>query len=178
MPTLGPLELVLNTPAHHRVHHASNNQCLDKNYGGVLIVFDRLFGTFAQAPKDEPLRYGLVGRTPGLNPCRIALNEWIHLIKEVRAADSSTKRLTILFGPPGGRESVGPVDTTRHRGDTRSHKPVSTVLLGDAEPTSLQRPKPLQMKHYDSYSSFSLRAVKTFCQGHIDTMRKDGINSH
>lgn len=55
-PRLGPLEWVLNTPAHHRVHHASNASCLDRNYGGVLIVFDRLFGTFAEAPEHEPLR--------------------------------------------------------------------------------------------------------------------------
>ncbi|WOH54783.1 sterol desaturase family protein [Bradyrhizobium sp. sBnM-33] len=52
-PRLGPLELVLNTPAHHRVHHASNEPCLDKNFGGMLIIFDRLFGTFAEAPAQE-----------------------------------------------------------------------------------------------------------------------------
>jgi sterol desaturase/sphingolipid hydroxylase (fatty acid hydroxylase superfamily) len=67
-PRLGPLEFVLNTPAHHRVHHASNVPCLDKNYGGTLIIFDRLFGTFAQAPADEPLRYGLVGGKRSFNP--------------------------------------------------------------------------------------------------------------
>src|SRR5262245_14501746 len=50
-PRLGPLEWVLNTPAHHRVHHAANASCLDKNFGGVFIIWDRLFGTFAEAPK-------------------------------------------------------------------------------------------------------------------------------
>lgn len=59
--SFGPLEWVLNTPRHHRVHHASNDGCLDRNYGSVLIIWDRLFGTFAEAPAGEPLRYGLKG---------------------------------------------------------------------------------------------------------------------
>lgn len=103
-PRLGPLEWVLNTPAHHRVHHASNRSCLDKNYGGVLIVFDRLFGTFAEAPRDEKLRYGLVGGTRTLNPIDIALGEWAAVIRDVRDASSLSAKLRILFAPPG---SVG-----------------------------------------------------------------------
>ncbi len=99
---LGPLEWALNTPAHHRVHHAANRDCLDKNYGGVLIIFDRLFGTFAQAPKTEPLRYGLVGRPPSLNPFRIVLDEWISLYRDARRATTFQARLNVLFGPPGG----------------------------------------------------------------------------
>ena len=85
-PRLGPLEFVLNTPAHHRVHHASNEACLDKNYGGMLIIFDRLFGTFAAAPEHEPLRYGLVGGKPSFNPVRIAFGEWIAMLRDVRKA--------------------------------------------------------------------------------------------
>ena len=81
------LEHVLNTPAHHRVHHASNASCLDRNYGGVLIVFDRLFGTFAEAPKEEALRYGLVGATPSFNPLKIALGEWAAMFRDAGAAD-------------------------------------------------------------------------------------------
>ncbi|MBI1219910.1 MAG: sterol desaturase family protein [Rhodobacteraceae bacterium] len=100
-PHLGPLEWVLNTPRHHSVHHASNPSCLDRNYGGVLIVFDRLFGTFAEAPQDEPLRYGLVGGTPTLNPLRIALGEWLVLVRDVAAARTLRGRLRALFGAPG-----------------------------------------------------------------------------
>jgi hypothetical protein len=74
-PRLGPLEVVMNTPTHHRVHHASNEACLDRNYGGMLIIFDRLFGTFAAAPENEKLRYGLVGGVPSYNPVRIAFGE-------------------------------------------------------------------------------------------------------
>lgn len=97
---LGPLEWVLNTPRHHRVHHASNEACLDKNYGGVLIVFDRLFGTFAEAPAGETLRFGLKGRTPSHNPFRIAFGEWGHLLRDAATARSVRERLKVLFGPP------------------------------------------------------------------------------
>jgi sterol desaturase/sphingolipid hydroxylase (fatty acid hydroxylase superfamily) len=100
-PKLGPLEWVLNTPTHHRVHHASNEPCLDKNYGGVLIVFDRLFGTFAKAPKDQEIRYGLVGGIPSYNPFRIAFGEWIAMFRAARTASGFSQRLRVLVGPPG-----------------------------------------------------------------------------
>lgn len=100
-PRLGPLEWILNTPAHHRVHHASNDACLDKNYGGVLIMFDRLFGSFAAAPADEKLRYGLVGVEPSLNPLKIALGEWLAMIDDLRRAESWRERIAALFAPPG-----------------------------------------------------------------------------
>ncbi len=101
VPRLGPLEWVLNTPAHHRVHHASNEACLDKNFGGVLIVFDRLFGTFAEKPADEPLRYGLVNGVVSHNPIRIALGEWLAMLRDMRRAPSLREKLRVLFGPPG-----------------------------------------------------------------------------
>ncbi|CAH1401955.1 unnamed protein product [Nezara viridula] len=66
--SLGPLELVLNTPKHHRVHHGSVMWCLDKNYGGVLIIWDRLFGTFAEDRAKEKIIYGLVIHEPSFNP--------------------------------------------------------------------------------------------------------------
>lgn len=97
---LGPLEWVLNSPRHHRVHHASNEACLDVNYGSVLIVWDRLFGTFAQAPKDEPLRYGLKGRAPTTNVWWIALGEWVCLWRDMRAARTWRERWRIVSGPP------------------------------------------------------------------------------
>jgi sterol desaturase/sphingolipid hydroxylase (fatty acid hydroxylase superfamily) len=96
----GALEWILNTPAHHRVHHASNEECLDKNYGSILIVFDRMFGTFAEAPGDEQLRFGLKGRSPGNNPISIALGEWVSLAGDIRRARSVGERVKILFGAP------------------------------------------------------------------------------
>lgn len=96
----GPLEWVLNTPAHHRVHHACNDGCLDKNYGSVLIIFDRLFNTFAAAPLDEALRFGLKGREPSVNPIRIALGEWAYLWHDLRTAQGWRNRAKTLFGAP------------------------------------------------------------------------------
>ena len=107
-PRLGLLEWVLNTPNHHRVHHASNEACLDRNYGGILIVFDRLFGTFAEAPESQPLRYGLVGGTPSFNPVRITLGEWIAMLRDAGKAQGAGAKLRTLFGPPGARRPSAP----------------------------------------------------------------------
>jgi sterol desaturase/sphingolipid hydroxylase (fatty acid hydroxylase superfamily) len=99
-PYLGPLEWVLNTPRHHQVHHASNASCLDRNYGGILIIFDRMFGSFANRPKDEPLRYGLVEPLDSNNPFRIAFHEWLSIARDVRQARSWRQRWRAMFGAP------------------------------------------------------------------------------
>ncbi len=100
-PQLGPLEWVLNTPTHHRVHHASNDACLDRNFGGVLIVFDRLFGTFAEAPKEEALRFGLKGQQVRADkPFVILLHGWRVMLADWRAAGSWGGRWRALFGAP------------------------------------------------------------------------------
>merc|ERR1712071_222378 len=65
---LGPLEWILNTPSHHRVHHGSNKYCLDKNFGGWLIIWDRMFGTFQEEIPDVPIVYGLVDQVKSFNP--------------------------------------------------------------------------------------------------------------
>lgn len=97
---LGPLEWLLNTPAHHRVHHASNENCLDKNYGSVLIVFDRLFGTFAAAPEGEELSFGVKGRPASNNPLSIALSEWLHLWRDAKKAPRLIDKLRVVIGAP------------------------------------------------------------------------------
>lgn len=100
-PHLGPLEWVLNTPRHHAVHHASNPSVIDRNFGGVLIVFDRLFGTFAEAPDDEPLSFGVAGATSSRNPLAIVVREWIVLFRDARRTPGLGGKLRVLFGPPG-----------------------------------------------------------------------------
>lgn len=97
---LGPLEWVFNTPSHHRVHHAANAACIDRNFGGLLIVFDRLFGTFAVAPRDEALRYGTQGRQPSYNPLKIAFGGWMQLFTCMRQAGSVGAAAKMLFGRP------------------------------------------------------------------------------
>jgi sterol desaturase/sphingolipid hydroxylase (fatty acid hydroxylase superfamily) len=98
---LGPLEWVLNTPSHHRVHHASNPEYLDRNYGGIVIIYDRLFGTFAKARPDTRIVYGLVHPVGSLNPFRLALNEWVAMAHDVMRARSLRDALRQLFGRPG-----------------------------------------------------------------------------
>ncbi len=97
---LGPLEWVLNTPAHHRVHHACNGHYLDKNYGGMLIVFDRMFGTFAEARPEEPLRYGLVHPLRSKSTLELAFGGWRRLFADMRQAGSLGSALRLAAGRP------------------------------------------------------------------------------
>jgi sterol desaturase/sphingolipid hydroxylase (fatty acid hydroxylase superfamily) len=114
MPKLGWLEYVLNTPSHHRVHHASNADYIDANYGGVLIVFDRLFGTFVAERADLPCRYGLTTPLISHNPLRIAFHEWLNLFNDLRVSHSWREGIGYLFGPPGWRpEASGAAAGTR-----------------------------------------------------------------
>lgn len=103
--SLGPLEWIFNTPRHHCVHHAKNEDCLDKNYGGTLIIFDRMFGTFAEAPSDEPLSFGLLGHEPTLNPLKIVFGEWIAIGRDLLHAPNLRARWQSLFAPPGSPDA-------------------------------------------------------------------------
>jgi sterol desaturase/sphingolipid hydroxylase (fatty acid hydroxylase superfamily) len=98
--TLGPLEWLLNTPAHHRVHHASNPAYIDRNFGGVLIIYDRLFGTFAALDPADPIRYGLTAPVNSQNVFAIAFCEWRPLLADLRQAPNWRARFTTAFGRP------------------------------------------------------------------------------
>lgn len=111
MPRLGVLEYVLNTPSAHRVHHAANLEYLDANYGGVLIVFDRLFGTYVAEREAMPCRYGLVKPLQTCNPITIAFHQWGPLFRDLWRARSVRAVLGHLFGPPGWAPD-GPGETT------------------------------------------------------------------
>jgi hypothetical protein len=101
IPRLGWLEYLLNTPSAHRVHHASNLDYLDANYGGVLIVFDRLFGTYVAERHDEPCRYGLVKPITTHNLLKIEFHVWMDMVRDVVRARGPGEVLGRLFGPPG-----------------------------------------------------------------------------
>jgi len=98
---LGPLEWILNTPSHHRVHHAVNPDYLDSNYAGTLIIWDRIFGTFVAEKNDQSLSYGIVQNINSYNPLKIAFHEWMGIIRDVRSARSIKEMRAYLFGPPG-----------------------------------------------------------------------------
>jgi sterol desaturase/sphingolipid hydroxylase (fatty acid hydroxylase superfamily) len=101
--SLGPFEEVVNTPSHHRVHHAIEAEYLDRNYGGVLIIWDKMFGTFAAERDGAPRTYGLVRQVDTLNPVKIAFAEWAALIHDLRGARTWKARLHYMFGAPGWR---------------------------------------------------------------------------
>jgi sterol desaturase/sphingolipid hydroxylase (fatty acid hydroxylase superfamily) len=104
IPKLGFLELIFNTPSHHRVHHAANSEYIDRNYGGVLIIFDRLFGTYAEEKAHIPAIYGLTHPIKSNNPLKIALHEWIKIVKDLIAADSWQQALCYVFAPPDWKQ--------------------------------------------------------------------------
>src|ERR1700742_437939 len=107
IPKLGWLEYVLNTPSHHRVHHASNVEYLDRNYGGILIVWDRLFCTFVSERDDVPCRYGLVKPLLSNNPLVIGFHEWAALLRDAWRARSWRERLMCIIGPPDAHPDAG-----------------------------------------------------------------------
>lgn len=116
IPKLGPLEWVLNTPSHHRVHHGANPEYLDCNYGGVLIVFDRLFGTFVEERDDIVIRYGLTTPLVSYNPLKIALHEWVNLGRDLLAARSPRAVFATLLGPPRASAVRDPVRSHQLQG--------------------------------------------------------------
>ncbi|HEY1038935.1 MAG TPA: sterol desaturase family protein [Bacteroidia bacterium] len=98
---MGPLEWVLSTPSHHRVHHASNIPYLDKNMGMVFIIWDRLFGTFAEERDDEPVRYGLTENIKSHHPVNVVFHEWQGIAKDLKKSPSFKHKLKYMFAPPG-----------------------------------------------------------------------------
>jgi len=105
---LGPAETALNTPSHHRVHHGSNGRYLDRNHGSILIIWDRLFGTFE--PEDEPVVYGLTKNINTFNAGRIISHEYAAMLRDVARSTSWRERLSYVIRGPGW--------ATRHRAET------------------------------------------------------------
>jgi sterol desaturase/sphingolipid hydroxylase (fatty acid hydroxylase superfamily) len=118
------LELVLNTPSHHRVHHGSDIKYLDRNHAGILIIWDRMFGTFVK--EQETPTYGLTRNIDTYNPFKIAFNEWRDIFIDLRKSRSLRQFLGYLFGPPGWSH-----DGTRRTTDqlrAASTKPLASTL--------------------------------------------------
>ena len=106
---LGPLELVLNTPSHHRVHHAVNPQYLDRNYGAILIVWDRLFGTFAE--EREPAVYGTTKPIRSFDPAWAQLQPWFEIAAKARALPRLRDRLRLWVSSPAWNPGAPPPPT-------------------------------------------------------------------
>lgn len=99
--SLGPLEAVFNTPSHHRVHHGSNPRYIDRNHGGTLIIWDKLFGTFEPENPADPVRFGLTKNIETYNPVRIAFHEWVDMFRDAWRAPGWGHKLRYVFGSPG-----------------------------------------------------------------------------
>lgn len=118
VPKLGPLEKLLNTPSHHRVHHGIDPEYIDKNYGGIFIIWDRLFGSFIE--ESTPVHYGTVKALGSFNPLWANVVQWSQLLDEAIKTPVWAHKIWIFFAPPewrptaqGGPLQVPPVAADR-----------------------------------------------------------------
>jgi sterol desaturase/sphingolipid hydroxylase (fatty acid hydroxylase superfamily) len=95
------VEAVMNTPSHHRVHHATNPRYLDSNYAGVFIVWDKMFGTFVAERQDDLPHYGIVKNLGSFNPLKVATHEWFGMAKDLASSRSLREVFGYVFAPPG-----------------------------------------------------------------------------
>ncbi|SHI43508.1 sterol desaturase family protein [Aquimarina spongiae] len=93
-----PVEFIFNTPSHHRVHHGSNRQYWDKNYGGILIIWDRMFGTFE--PEIETVRYGISEPLHSTNPVKVFFHGITRLAKKIGSVEGFKNKFLVLIKPP------------------------------------------------------------------------------
>jgi sterol desaturase/sphingolipid hydroxylase (fatty acid hydroxylase superfamily) len=125
-------ESVMNTPSHHRVHHATNPRYLDRNYAGVFIVWDRMFGTFEPERDDEPIRYGIVKQLGSFNLLWAVFHEWIGMIGDIWRAPWRYKLSYLLREPgwshDGSRETS---DMIRDRWRARTGQPASAISVAN-----------------------------------------------
>jgi hypothetical protein len=98
------IEYFFTTPSHHRVHHASNEKYLDKNYGSTFIFWDRIFGTFM--PEEERPEYGLTKQIKSYNPITLNFHEWSDIVKDVKNSKSLKEAYAMVFSRPSELEQV------------------------------------------------------------------------
>lgn len=93
-----PIEFIFTTPSHHRVHHATNADYIDKNYGSTFIIWDRMFGTFQ--PEGEQAVYGITKNVDTYNPVTLVFHEWVDIVKDVLKAKSIREAWWLIWGNP------------------------------------------------------------------------------
>jgi len=97
---LGWVEKIFNTPSHHRVHHAINAGYIDRNFAGVLIIWDKMFGTYVEEDENKPCRYGIIGQLATNNPLVISFHQWQHMFGQAYRAKGAKATLKALFSYP------------------------------------------------------------------------------
>ena len=155
IPRLGLLEWFLNTPSAHRVHHAANLEYLDGNYGGVLIVFDRLFGTYIAERADVPCRYGLVRPMTSYNLLVVEFEQWRSLWRDLQTAHSVRDVAGYLVEPPGWRQD-GRGETTEdlRRRRTTASSGVALARMSSTRASHLSRSSGRNQPDIDTPSRF------------------------
>ncbi len=125
---LGWMEKVFVTPSNHRVHHSQNDYCIDKNYGGIFIIWDRMFGTFADEREDEKLIYGIRKPVRSYNPIDGNLHLYRDLFRQTAQTSGWRRKIQLWFAPPGGwsDELVEPLDKA---GFDRYGRHISSAML-------------------------------------------------
>lgn len=120
---LGFLEYFLVTPSHHRVHHGSNVKYLDKNMGMLLIIWDKLFGTFQAEDNSDPVKYGLTKNLETYNPVTMVFHEWKAIFKDVFSKKCSfIDKLKYIFGPPGWSHDGSTKTSAQLRAEIQNNK--------------------------------------------------------
>lgn len=117
---MGFLEYIIVTPSHHRVHHGSNVKYLDKNMGMLLIIWDKLFGTFQAEEENEKVKYGLTTNIKTYNPLKMVFHEWKNIFKDIRKGPSLKDKLLYVFGPPGWSHDGSTKTSSQLRAELKS----------------------------------------------------------
>ena len=121
---LGVLDRILVTPSNHRVHHGQNDYCIDRNYGGIFVIWDRMFGTFVDEREGEKIAYGIRKPLQSLNPVWGNLQVYADLVRQSRAAKGAAAKLAVWFGKLQGPEQIDP--STIRRYDPHTPRLVAT----------------------------------------------------
>ncbi|MDH5381856.1 MAG: sterol desaturase family protein [Cyclobacteriaceae bacterium] len=101
VPKLGVLEKILVTHTQHQVHHGKNIEYLDKNHGGILSIWDRLFGSFREYDEKIKIEYGILNKELSFNPIQIITHEYQSIWEDVKSSKNLTEAFKYVFGPPG-----------------------------------------------------------------------------
>jgi len=127
-----PLEAIFNTASHHRVHHGTNIEYLDRNHAGIFIVWDKLFGTFESEAR--PVRYGLTKNIGSFNPLVIAFHEYTAIARDLRRASSLRDALGYLFAPPGWSPDGSTLTSRQLRAAAGGRAESGSDAVGEAAP--------------------------------------------
>ena len=125
VPKLGWVDRIFVTPSNHRCHHGRNPYCIDKNYGGTLIIWDRIFGTYTEERDDEPVVYGTLMPLQSWNPVWGNLKNYVVLWQDALATSGWANKLMVVFAPPGWSAKPQPKVPTRALDNVQFETPIT-----------------------------------------------------